>query len=470
MLIFFRLYFQILIFLTSFFFMLALKIEMKSIPTFQFSSLDKSFYFRLQNAIKKLHGNYDASKIYSSSATHLIVDKIVCTEKILCFIAAGKWIVTQTYIKNCLKESKFLDETPFQVSLKFPKSKLAQISYKWMQTINQSQQNYPFYGWDVAIVVGCSDKACALSRIIRAGCGKFVCLGNTNRLNRSFFSRFTIVIYDNETKSKAIEFARNFKIKYYPFQCIPDYLIQGIKSDGPILSFEYYENITILPQKFTTNKENKEENNYQNHGLSIKHIDQNLNKFMIFLSKCNKKSKETKYLDSAIDDHFMNLWSNKAYLEAFFMLSIAETDKLPSPSLMAELVQFLLTNPNGIKKELKLKSNGFQTADSIYFYLYYKVLSYLNLKILNFPSLTDERYKYFQDVFQNLILELKISEIGQIEKRNVVDIVYLICIHDFLMMNCNCSNKPSLIRSMKLHDSKIFINLIQTVLNEKKVS
>lgn len=57
---------------------------------------------------------------------------MACTEKILCFIASGKWIVTQSYIKSCLKESTFLDENNYQVSQKFPHSKLAQISLKFV--------------------------------------------------------------------------------------------------------------------------------------------------------------------------------------------------------------------------------------------------------------------------------------------------------------------------------------------------
>ena len=43
-----------------------------------------------------------------------------------------------------------------------------------------------------------------------------------------------------------------------------------------------------------------------------------------------------------INDHFMNLWSNKAYYEAFFVLSKIENDSLPSSSLMTELFEFLL--------------------------------------------------------------------------------------------------------------------------------
>lgn len=38
----------------------------------------------------------------------------------------------------------------------------------------------------------------------------------------------------------------------------------------------------------------------------------------------------------------MNLWSNKAYYEAFFVLSKIENDSLPSSSLMTELFEFLL--------------------------------------------------------------------------------------------------------------------------------
>lgn len=55
-----------------------------------------------------------------------------CTEKILCFIAAGKWILTHSYLKHSLQKRMFLDEEEFHVSKRFKNSKLASVSLKFV--------------------------------------------------------------------------------------------------------------------------------------------------------------------------------------------------------------------------------------------------------------------------------------------------------------------------------------------------
>lgn len=58
-----------------------------------------------------------------------------CTEKILCFIAAGKWILTQAYLRDSLVNGKFLDEENYHVSKEFQTSKLALVSLKYFSRI-----------------------------------------------------------------------------------------------------------------------------------------------------------------------------------------------------------------------------------------------------------------------------------------------------------------------------------------------
>jgi hypothetical protein len=52
------------------------------------------------------------------------------TEKILCFIASGKWILTEEYVRSSQKQRRFVDEADFHVALTFDNSKLAQASFK----------------------------------------------------------------------------------------------------------------------------------------------------------------------------------------------------------------------------------------------------------------------------------------------------------------------------------------------------
>jgi len=64
-----------------------------------------------------------------SRATHLIVGSMSTSEKILCFISAGKWVLTKEYISECVKEERFIDETDFHVYNQYAESKLAKVSY-----------------------------------------------------------------------------------------------------------------------------------------------------------------------------------------------------------------------------------------------------------------------------------------------------------------------------------------------------
>lgn len=146
-----------------------------------------------------------------------------CTEKILCFIAAGKWILTQSYLKNCIKQNELLDEEQYHVSKRFNKSKLAVVSLKWKLKINESIENSPFYNWNVACLISEEDKARSLIRIIKAG------HGNASIPNcRSLSNRFTLVIFDKTTRSDAVELSKISSIPCYPYQCIPDYIMQVI--------------------------------------------------------------------------------------------------------------------------------------------------------------------------------------------------------------------------------------------------
>jgi hypothetical protein len=54
-------------------------------------------------------------------------------------------------------------------------------------------------------------------------------------------SNYTIAIYDPFSKERALEFANKHKISCYPFQCVPDYLMQCVHGHLPLLPVKYYE-------------------------------------------------------------------------------------------------------------------------------------------------------------------------------------------------------------------------------------
>jgi hypothetical protein len=52
------------------------------------------------------------------------------SEKILCFIVAGKWILSSSYIDTSVEENGFVDEYNFEAVLEHCCSKLAMVSHK----------------------------------------------------------------------------------------------------------------------------------------------------------------------------------------------------------------------------------------------------------------------------------------------------------------------------------------------------
>lgn len=49
------------------------------------------------------------SATYESSCTHLICPKLTRNEKLLCCMAAGKWILHSSYVDRCHAAGEFLD-------------------------------------------------------------------------------------------------------------------------------------------------------------------------------------------------------------------------------------------------------------------------------------------------------------------------------------------------------------------------
>ncbi|KAF0720789.1 Aste57867_68 [Aphanomyces stellatus] len=68
-----------------------------------------------ESIIMVLGGTVIQSKrMFDSSCTHVICKDLRRTEKVIAGMAAGKWILTPAYLKECLAMGYFVDETPFE--------------------------------------------------------------------------------------------------------------------------------------------------------------------------------------------------------------------------------------------------------------------------------------------------------------------------------------------------------------------
>lgn len=111
----------------------------------------------------------------------------------------------------------------------------------------EKKQNAPFFNWNIGCLLHNEDKSRALARwlttihdksqslvntyqqllfhrIVKAGYGTAAVINvNPRKAPRN---KFTIIIYDSSTKDHAKELASLYQVPYYPFQAIPDYIMQ----------------------------------------------------------------------------------------------------------------------------------------------------------------------------------------------------------------------------------------------------
>lgn len=423
-------------------------------PMFQFSSFDdKTYIGKLSEAIRRLGGLYDESKIYSPNATHLIVEKIECTEKILCFIASGKWIITHTYLKRCLNEKKFLKEDDFHVSKRFKDSKLATVSLKWKDNISLKKENAPFFNWKVGCYIKDEEKAKALTRIIKAGYGSASLITPTTRKREA--AKLTLLIYDVHTKESVMSLALQLKIPHYPFQAIPDYIMQCINSDSPVLPLSYYENhLSESAQNNTTNSTSVQETSTPEEqqiekipGTKLDEITDS--EFMssasykTFLRCSNMHETKANTINQEIESLFFVLWQNNAFNEALNLLISLDSDEVPTSAALVAMLKFLMDNPIKTKNNFTYDSMDCTVHQTIYNSIY----SYILNLLLNHPPSNTGSIKLYSEVFKNLDLGPKIWNANEsYNSKCLIDILYLISLHDYLLFN-------SLGNNMKLEKS-----------------
>ena len=123
---------------------------------FQFSSFEHEIQEKEKNKLKeiinKLGATHDDSKVtkkndliqrshvliicnfksYSPSATHLIIgDKLESSEKVLCFIAAGKYILRKSFLQDSFRKNMFLNEQDYHIVKRNGAVKLAKVSLRY---------------------------------------------------------------------------------------------------------------------------------------------------------------------------------------------------------------------------------------------------------------------------------------------------------------------------------------------------
>ncbi|KAL4096856.1 hypothetical protein QTP88_021734 [Uroleucon formosanum] len=140
---------------------------------FILTSVNSSDRQRYENAIEKLGAQVLRSAMFCEDVTHVLMHQPSRSEKYLCSLASGKWILHPSYIDDCLEENCFLPEDKYEwgnplseLSLSTP---LHGAGYRWRSKIC-SGKSAAFSGMR-AVIMTSENRYQALARLIRAGGG-----------------------------------------------------------------------------------------------------------------------------------------------------------------------------------------------------------------------------------------------------------------------------------------------------------
>ncbi|XP_020299565.1 DNA topoisomerase 2-binding protein 1 isoform X3 [Pseudomyrmex gracilis] len=147
-------------------------------PKFMLSGIqNRSAYERI---IKELGGNVSTDANFDNSATHLLCVRLSRNEKMLGSIAAGKWILYHSYLRDSEQEGRFLDEEEYewgnpksQKKIPQPNSDMEQAiataAHRWRLKL-QKEPDGPFSDM-VALLMVSDEKYDQFKRLIEAGGG-----------------------------------------------------------------------------------------------------------------------------------------------------------------------------------------------------------------------------------------------------------------------------------------------------------
>ena len=79
------------------------------------SSLDEQQLVQLEEGVAKLGGRMSSNAtIFDPEATHMITGKVGRSEKVLCSVASGRWLLHPSYIVESLAQGRWLEEERFE--------------------------------------------------------------------------------------------------------------------------------------------------------------------------------------------------------------------------------------------------------------------------------------------------------------------------------------------------------------------
>jgi len=132
--------------------------------------------------IAHLGGVFLNSSTYDDSATHVVISKLSCNEKLLASIAAGKWVMHPDWLIESHRKGIFVDESPYEwgnpslsshssysSSGSHGETEIADAAHYWR--LNRSQG--PFHGMRAILKLG-DHKNASFKRLLEIGGGEVI--------------------------------------------------------------------------------------------------------------------------------------------------------------------------------------------------------------------------------------------------------------------------------------------------------
>ncbi|KAF6207561.1 hypothetical protein GE061_016008 [Apolygus lucorum] len=199
---------------------------------FVLSQIASSSREKFEGIIKNLGGEVNTSQILDPKTTHLIVEKILRSEKLLCAVASGKWVLHSSYLTQCYQSRMFLPEEDYEWGNERSRSRLpsmepgttewnlARAVHKWRVRRTDMGQPDAFRHFK-AVILTSESKLAQYMRLLLAG--------NATILPKERILEATHVFWDEDKVSLPIDRAvlKSKKIPLLKPVYLGDYLAKN---------------------------------------------------------------------------------------------------------------------------------------------------------------------------------------------------------------------------------------------------
>uniref|UniRef100_A0A1B6MMW4 BRCT domain-containing protein n=1 Tax=Graphocephala atropunctata TaxID=36148 RepID=A0A1B6MMW4_9HEMI len=139
---------------------------------------------------------------YEAETTHLIMDEPLRSEKLLCCLAAGKWVLHTSYIDHMMQHNQYMpDEAKYEWgnpanAMVLPRLKPGSIAEQLAQAAVRWRRQLAIHGGgafsDMRVILLAGNKYDSYKRLIEAGSGKVLAATNISKATHCFVEEKSI--------------------------------------------------------------------------------------------------------------------------------------------------------------------------------------------------------------------------------------------------------------------------------------